>query len=48
MPSLKLTTLCDLTEEIEYKPAEYRTNGVKTCWECDTAYRRSRNIPKRP
>lgn len=44
----KLTTLCDLTGETEYKPVEYRPNGVKTCWECDTAYRRSRNIPKRP
>ncbi|WP_328442966.1 MULTISPECIES: hypothetical protein [unclassified Amycolatopsis] len=43
----KLTTLCGLTEEVEYEPTEHRPTGVKTCWECDTNYRRSRNIPRR-
>ena len=43
----KLTTLCGEVEEIEYEPAEHRPNGVKTCWECDRAFRESRNIPWR-
>ncbi|MEV6905690.1 hypothetical protein [Amycolatopsis sp. NPDC051071] len=43
-----LTTLCGETDDIEYKPAALRPGALKTCWECDTAYRRSHNIASPP
>lgn len=42
-----LTTLCGEVEEIEYEPSEHRPGGLKTCWSCDSIYRRSQNIPDR-
>jgi hypothetical protein len=40
-----LTTLCGITEPVQYRATQDQVMTVHTCWDCDAIYRQLNGMP---
>lgn len=45
VPGAIIETLCGVSEPAEYGPADSAHVVVKTCWDCDLAWRKAMEVP---